>query len=122
MWSLCFFVFYILFSFENGVRVGSWRAHSQDAAVNPFYEVIYSFWSVRLKPEHAIEIFVVDSGDEESDFSAFMTVESDPYGMASPGKNSKVGSVKQANIDQLNMLNFLLGWLQRSVCRGWAAL
>ncbi|CAK9097692.1 unnamed protein product [Durusdinium trenchii] len=73
-----------------------------DAAVNPFYEVIYSFWSVRLKPEHAIEIFVVDSGDEESDFSAFMTVKSDPYGMASPGKNSKVKSQLKVEDASLN--------------------
>ena len=51
----------------------------KDVGVNIFYEELFRWWNVRLKPGQIVEV-IEDSDDDESDFTEFMiVVKSDPY-------------------------------------------
>lgn len=70
--------------------------------MNPFYDEIFRWWNIRLKPGQKV-LVVEDSDEEESDFRDFMVVKSDPYDQCGseaspPPKASEVWEVSKQHL------------------------
>ena len=52
---------------------------SQDKGVNPFYDELFRWWNVRLRPGRQTVEVIVESDEEEAVFEDFVAIKADPY-------------------------------------------